>query len=140
MVESRLEKRISNIGLRLTEQRRVIARSICEAKDHPDVSEIHRRALEMDPRISIATVYRTLRLFEEAGVLDKHEFDNRRPRYEEATEDHHDHLIDVNTGRIIEFQSEKIEALQEKIAEENGLRLIGHRMELYVRPIKSQNK
>ena len=133
MLETRLEKGCSNKGLRLTDQRRVVAHVLSEADDHPDVDEIHRRALEFDAKISIATVYRTLRLFEEFGLLEKHEFENTRTRYEEVTDEHHDHMIDVKTGKIIEFQSEEIEVLQEKIAQENGMRLIGHRMELYVR-------
>ena len=133
MLETQLEKGCSNKGLRLTDQRRVVAQVLSEADDHPDVDEIHRRALEFDAKISIATVYRTLRLFEEFGLLEKHEFENTRTRYEEVTDEHHDHMINVKTGKIIEFQSEEIEALQEKIAKENGMRLIGHRMELYVR-------
>lgn len=133
MLETRLEKGCSNKGLRLTDQRRVVAQVLSEADDHPDVDEIHRRALEFDAKISIATVYRTLRLFEEFGLLEKHEFENTRTRYEEVTDEHHDHMINVKTGKIIEFQSEEIEVLQEKIAQENGMRLIGHRMELYVR-------
>ncbi|MBM08077.1 MAG: transcriptional repressor [Magnetovibrio sp.] len=136
-MESRLEKRVSNTGLRLTAQRRIIARAICLIEDHPSVDEIHRKALETNPNISIATVYRTLRLFEELGLLDKHEFNQSRARYEEATENHHDHLIDIETGKTIEFHDKEIEALQKEIANENGLRLIGHRMELYVRPLGS---
>ena len=133
MFETRLEKGCSNKGLRLTDQRRVVAQVLSEADDHPDVDEIHRRALEFDAKISIATVYRTLLLFEEFGLSEKHEFENTRTRYEEVTDEHHYHMIDVKTGKNIEFQSEEIEALQEKIAKENGMRLIGHRMELYVR-------
>ena len=133
MLETRLEKGCSNKGLRLTDQRRVVAQVLSEADDHPDVDEIHRRALEFDAKISIATVYRTLRLFEEFGLSEKHEIGNTRTRYEEVTDEHHDHMIDVKTGKIIEFQSEEIEVLQEKIAQENGMGLSGHRMELYVR-------
>ena len=133
MSGTRLEKLCSEKGLRLTEQRRVIARVLSEADDHPDVDQIHSRALEFDARISIATVYRTLRLLEEFGLLEKHEFENTRSCYEEVTDEHHDHMIDVKTGEIIEFKSEEIEALQEKIAQENGMRLVGHRMELYIR-------
>ena len=133
MSETRLEKGCSDKGLRLTDQRRVVARVLSEADNHPDVDEIHRRALECDARISIATVYRTLRLFEEFGLLENHDFENTRSHYEEGTDEGHDHMIDVKTGKIIEFQSEEIEALQAKIAQENGMRLIGHRMELYVR-------
>ncbi len=133
MSGTRLEKGCSDKGLRLTDQRRVVARVLSEADDHPDVDEIHRRALECDARISIATVYRTLRLFEEFGLLENHDFENTRSHYEEGTDEDHDHMIDVKTGKIIEFQSEEIEALQAKIAQENGMRLIGRRMELYVR-------
>ena len=133
MSGTRLEKGCSDKGLRLTDQRRVVARVLSEANDHPDIDEIHCRTLEFDARISIATVYRILRLFGGFGLLEKHEFENTRTRYEEVTDEHHDHMIDVKTGKIIEFQSEEIEALQEKVAQENGMRLIGHRMELYVR-------
>ena len=137
MLKTALEKCISDKNLRLTAQRQVVARVLSNAKGHPDVNEIHRRALELDAGISIATVYRTLRLFEETGILEKHEFGSARPRYEETTEEHHDHLIDVNTGDIIEFQNQEIEALQEQIAHENGMRLIGHKMELYVRSLNA---
>ena len=133
MLGTRLEKGCSNKGLRLTDQRRVVAQVLSEADDHPDVDEIHRRALERDARISIATVYRTLRLFGEFGLLENHDFEYTRSRYVEGTDEDHDHMIDVKTGKIIEFQSEEIEALQAKIAQENGMRLIGRRMELYVR-------
>lgn len=118
-------------GLRITEQRRVIARVISDADDHPDVEELYRRASAIDPKISIATVYRTVRLFEEAGVLDRHDFGDGRARYEAAPESHHDHLIDVETGRVIEFVDPELEALQKVIAERLGYRLVDHRMELY---------
>src|SRR5512134_1714378 len=118
-------------GLRITEQRRVIARVLSEARDHPDVEELHRRASAVDPGISIATVYRTVRLFEEAGILERHDFGDGRARYEAAAETHHDHLIDVETGRVIEFVDPELEALQRKIAEKLGFRLVDHRMELY---------
>ncbi len=117
-------------GLRMTDQRRVLARVIGAAEDHPDVEELYGRAVKVDPKISLATVYRTLRLFEEAGILEKHEFGDGRARYEDAERDHHDHLIDVNTGQVIEFVDPEIEALQEKIAARLGYRLIGHRLEL----------
>jgi len=123
-------------GLRLTDQRRTIARVLEAADDHPDVEELHRRAAKVDPRISIATVYRTVKLFEETGILEKHEFGDGRARYEAADRDHHDHLIDMNTGDVIEFVDAEIEALQEKIAERLGYRLMGHRLELYGVPLK----
>lgn len=118
-------------GLRITEQRRVIARVLSEAVDHPDVEALHARAAAIDPRISIATVYRTVRLFEEAGILERHEFGDGRSRYEAASDAHHDHLIDVETGRVIEFVDPELEALQRAIAEKLGFRLVDHRMELY---------
>jgi Fur family transcriptional regulator, ferric uptake regulator len=118
-------------GLRITEQRRVIARVLSESEDHPDVEALHARASAVDPGISIATVYRTVRLFEEAGILERHDFGDGRARYEAAPEAHHDHLIDVETGRVIEFVDSELEALQKKIAERLGFRLVDHRMELY---------
>ena len=123
-------------GLRLTEQRRTIAQVLEDATDHPDVEELYARASARDPRISIATVYRTVKLFEEAGILEKLEFGDGRARYEDAERDHHDHLIDMHSGEVIEFVDPEIEALQEKIAEKLGYRLKGHRMELYGVPIK----
>jgi Fur family ferric uptake transcriptional regulator len=118
-------------GMRMTDQRRVIARVLGEATDHPDVEEVYRRSTAIDPRISIATVYRTVRLFEEAGILDRHDFRDGRSRYEPATDDHHDHLIDLDSGQVIEFQDPEIEELQRRIAEKLGYDLIDHRMELY---------
>jgi Fur family transcriptional regulator, ferric uptake regulator len=118
-------------GLRITEQRRVIARVLSEADDHPDVEALHARASAIDSGISIATVYRTVRLFEEAGILDRHDFGDGRSRYEAAPEAHHDHLIDVETGRVIEFVDPELESLQKQIAEKLGFRLVDHRMELY---------
>ena len=118
-------------GLRITDQRRVIARVLSEAEDHPDVEKLHQRAVAIDPRISIATVYRTVRLFEEAGILDRHDFGDGRARYEAAPEAHHDHLIDVESGTVIEFVDPELEALQRQIAERLGYRLVDHRMELY---------
>lgn len=123
-------------GLRMTEQRKVVARVIGESEDHPDVEELYARAAKLDPRISIATVYRTVKLFEEAGILDRLEFGDGRARYEDAERDHHDHLIDVNSGEVIEFVDPEIEALQEKIAERLGYRLVGHRLELLGVPVK----
>lgn len=123
-------------GLRMTEQRRVIAAVLQDSQDHPDVEELYTRASAIDPRISIATVYRTVKLFEEAGILEKHEFGDGRARYESADRDHHDHLIDMNSGQVIEFCDPEIEALQEKIAEKLGYKLKGHRLELYGVPIR----
>ena len=130
-VSDRIEKLCIEKGMRMTEQRRVIARVLSTAADHPDVEELHRRAHAVDPHISIATVYRTVRLFEEAGILDRHDFGDGRSRYEPAPETHHDHLINVETGRVIEFVDPELEALQRKIAEKLGFRLVDHRMELY---------
>jgi len=118
-------------GLRITDQRRVIARVLSESEDHPDVDKLHERAAAIDPRISIATVYRTVRLFEEAGILDRHDFGDGRARYEAAPEAHHDHMIDVETGRVIEFVDPELEDLQRRIAAKLGFRLVDHRMELY---------
>ena len=118
-------------GLRITDQRRVIARVLSEADDHPDVERLHERSAAIDPGISIATVYRTVRLFEEAGILERHDFGDGRARYEAAPEAHHDHLIDVETGNVIEFVDPELEQLQRQIAEKLGFRLVDHRMELY---------
>ena len=118
----------------MTDQRRVIARVLSAAHDHPDVEELYLRASKIDDKISIATVYRTVRLFEEAGILERHDFGDGRARYEEVREDHHDHLIDVQTGRVIEFRNEEIEALQRKVAAELGYKLVDHRLELYAVP------
>jgi Fur family transcriptional regulator, ferric uptake regulator len=118
-------------GLRITEQRRVIARVLSDSEDHPDVEKLHERAVAMDPNISIATVYRTVRLFEEAGILERHDFGDGRARYEPAPEAHHDHLIDVETRKVIEFVDPELEQLQRQIAEKLGYRLVDHRMELY---------
>ena len=132
-----LEALCAERGLRITEQRRVIARVLSESEDHPDVEKLHERAMREDPRISIATVYRTVRLFEEAGILDRHDFGDGRARYEESPNEHHDHLIDVQSGRVIEFTSTEIEALQREIARRFGYRLVGHRLELYGVPLTS---
>lgn len=118
-------------GLRITEQRRVIAKVLSDSTDHPDVEKLHERATAIDPGISIATVYRTVRLFEEAGILDRHDFGDGRARYEAAPEAHHDHMIDVETGTVIEFVDPELEALQRQIAEKLGFRLVDHRMELF---------
>jgi Fur family ferric uptake transcriptional regulator len=118
-------------GLRITEQRRVIARVLSDARDHPDVEELHRRASAVDRGISIATVYRTVRLFEEAGILERHDFRNGRSRYEPTPDEHHDHLIDIDSGDVIEFHDPELESLQAQIAERLGYRLVDHRLELY---------
>ena len=130
-MSDRIEKLCLEKNMRMTEQRRVIARVLSQATDHPDVEELHRRAHAVDPHISIATVYRTVRLFEEAGILDRHDFGDGRARYEPAPEAHHDHLIDVETGKVIEFVDPELEQLQKQIAERLGFRLVDHRMELY---------
>ena len=127
-------------GLRLTEQRRTIAAVLEEADDHPDVEELYARASAADPRISLATVYRTVKLFEEAGILEKLEFGDGRARYEDAEREHHDHLIDIQSGEVIEFVDEEIEALQERIADKLGFELRGHRLELYGVPKKPRDK
>src|SRR5712671_96310 len=127
---NRIEKACLEKGLRMTEQRRVIARVVAEAYDHPDAEELYRRAAAVDPKISIATVYRTVKLFEEAGILERHDFRDGRSRYEEVTA-HHDHLIDVSTGHVLEFRNEEIEKLQRIIADELGFDLVDHRLELY---------
>jgi Fur family ferric uptake transcriptional regulator len=131
----RIEKLCADRGMRMTEQRRVIARVLSAAEDHPDVEELYRRASAVDPHISIATVYRTVRLFEEAGVVEKHDFGDGRSRYEEAGDDHHDHLIDARTGEVIEFYDAEIERLKTEIAKRLGFDLIGHKLELYGKPI-----
>ncbi len=138
MIQSILE-RCEAHGLRMTEQRRVIARVLEDAEDHPDVEELHRRTAAIDPGISIATVYRTVKLLEETGILEKHEFGDGRARYEPADREHHDHLIDMNSGDVIEFVDAEIEALQEKIARRLGYRLKGHRLELYGVPLSKSD-
>ncbi|MBN9144838.1 MULTISPECIES: Fur family transcriptional regulator [Novosphingobium] len=127
-------------GLRITEQRRVIAKVLSESDDHPDVDQLHARATAVDPGISIATVYRTVRLFEEAGILDRHDFGDGRARYEAAPEAHHDHLIDVETGHVIEFVDPELEALQRQIAERLGYRLVDHRLELFGVKLERETK
>lgn len=130
---SRLERLCQDKGLKMTEQRRVIARVLSDATDHPDVEQLYRRVTEVDPKISIATVYRTVRLLEEANILERHDFRMGRARYEEIPEHHHDHLIDVHSGEVIEFHNEEIEKLQHRVAEELGFELVDHRLELYGR-------
>ena len=132
----RIENLCSEKGMRMTDQRRVVARVLSDSHDHPDVEELYRRSHAMDPHISIATVYRTVRLFEEAGIISRHDFRDGRSRYEEAPETHHDHLIDMKTGRVIEFVDQDIEALQEAIARRLGYKLVDHRLELYGLPME----
>ena len=129
-------QRCTQSGLRMTEQRRTVAQVLETSQDHPDVEELYARASKLDPRISIATVYRSVKLFEESGILEKLEFGDGRARYEDADRDHHDHLIDMQSGKVIEFIDPDIEALQEKIAQRLGYRLKGHRLELYGVPTK----
>src|SRR4029450_5330418 len=138
--ESRLERVCSEKGMRMTGQRRTIAKVLSEADDHPDVEEVYRRASSRDPRISLSTVYRTVRLFEGAGILERHDFGDGRARYEPAGLGHHDHLINVKTGEVIEFSNEQIEKLQESVARDLGFRLIGHRLELFGMPLKNGKK
>ena len=134
---SRIEQACVDKGLKMTEQRRVVARVLSDAADHPDVEEVYRRASLIDARISLATVYRTLRLFEDSAIIQSHDFGGGRARYEAAEGDeHHDHLIDVDTGEVVEFYDEELEALQERIAHRLGFRLVDHRMELYGKPLK----
>ncbi len=137
---SRIENLCIDRGLKLTEQRRTIARVLSEADDHPDVDQVYRRATRLDSRISIATVYRTVRLLEEANILEKHDFGDGRARYEEVQDDHHDHLIDVKSGKVIEFFNKEIEALKKRIAHELGYELIDHRLELFAKPISSPDE
>lgn len=132
----RLEQLCAEKGLRMTEQRRIIARVLSAADDHPDAEELHRRANELDNSISLATVYRTVKLFEESGIIERHEFRDGRARFEEVPEEHHDHLIDVRNGDVVEFHSEEIEKLQVEIAERLGYKLVDHRLELYGVPLK----
>lgn len=123
-------------GMRMTEQRRVIARVLSGAHDHPDVEELYRRAVAIDDKISISTVYRTVKMLEDAGIISRHDFGDGRARYEQASDEHHDHLIDLRTGRVIEFQSAEIERLQEEMARRLGFKLVGHRLELYAVPLE----
>ena len=128
----------SKLGLKMTEQRKIIVRVLSESKDHPDVELVFKRASKVDKNIGIATVYRTIRLFEENKIIEKHEFKDGRFRYEEVPDEHHDHLIDVRTGKVIEFQNDAIEKLQKIVAEELGYKLVDHRLELYGIPIKKK--
>ena len=135
-MSSVIENKCIKKGIRLTDQRKLVATAMSESNDHPDVDELHKRVNKVDPKISIATVYRTVKLFEEAGVISKHDFKGNKARYEGASQDHHDHLIDVNTGEIIEFVDQDIEQLQKKVAEKLGYNLVDHRLELYGAKIK----
>ena len=137
-MKSTINERCEEKGLRMTEQRRIIARILDEAEDHPDVEDLYARAAAVDPRISIATVYRTVKLFEEAGILERREFGDGRARWESAERDHHDHLIDLTSGEVIEFVDAEIEQLQERIAAKLGYRLKGHRLELYGVPLRRE--
>ena len=135
-MNSDIEKKCVEKGVRLTEQRKLIAKIMSEANNHPDVDELHKRVNKLDIKISIATVYRTVKLFEEAGIVAKHDFKGTKARYEQTTQEHHDHLIDINTGEITEFVNEDIEKLQKQVAEKLGYKLVDHRLELYGSKIK----
>jgi Fur family ferric uptake transcriptional regulator len=135
-----LEEQCVQKGMRMTDQRRVIAQVIEQAVDHPDVEELYRRASTIDERISLSTVYRTVNLFEEAGLVTKHDFKDGRARFELIPDEHHDHLIDIRSGKVIEFRNEEIEAIQEVIAKRLGYRLVDHRLELYAVPLKTEDK
>jgi Fur family ferric uptake transcriptional regulator len=136
---SAIEQACAAKGMRMTEQRRVIARVLGASQDHPDVEELYRRASAIDDKISISTVYRTVKLFEDAGIIERHDFREGRSRYEQVPDEHHDHLIDVNSGTVIEFRSEEIERLQEEIARRHGFKLVGHRLELYAVRLKDKS-
>ena len=133
---SDIENKCISKNVRLTDQRKLVAKIMSESTDHPDVDELHKRVSKLDSKISIATVYRTVKLFEEAGIISKHDFKGNKARYEQATHEHHDHLIDINTGEIIEFVNDDIEKLQTKVAEKLGYKLVDHRLELYGSKIK----
>ena len=135
-MNSNIENKCIQKGVRLTDQRKLVAKVMSTSEDHPDVDELHKRINKLDPKISIATVYRTVKLFEEVGIVAKHDFKGNKARYEQTTQDHHDHLIDINTGEITEFVNEDIEKLQKEIAEKLGYKLVDHRLELYGSKIK----
>jgi Fur family ferric uptake transcriptional regulator len=137
---SDIEALCASKGMRMTEQRRIIARVLAESDDHPDVEELYRRCAKVDDRISISTVYRTVKLFEDAGIIARHDFRDGRARYEQSPESHHDHLIDLRSGEVIEFQSEEIERLQREVARRLGYRLVDHRLELYAVPLDNGKK
>ena len=137
---SKIEDKCKQRGVRLTDQRRLIAKVMSQSSDHPDVDELHKRISKIDEKVSIATVYRTVKLFEESGIIEKHDFKGGKARYEQSPDIHHDHLIDVNTGEIVEFVDEEIEKLQNKVAEKLGYTLVDHRLELYgIKTKKNQN-
>ena len=131
-----IESKCKQKGVRLTDQRKLIAKVMSETENHPDIDELHRKVNKLDSKISIATIYRTVKLFEEAGIISKHDFKGNKARYEQATEEHHDHLIDINSGEITEFVNEEIEKLQEQVAKKLGYKLVDHRLELYGSKIK----
>ena len=133
---SKIEEKCTTKGVRLTDQRKIIAEVMSNSNDHPDVDELHKRVNEIDKKISIATVYRTVKLFEESGIVEKHDFKSGKARYEESPEEHHDHLIDINSGEIIEFVDKEIEILQNKVAKKLGYKLVDHKLELYGSKIK----
>ena len=135
-----IENRCAAAGLRMTEQRRVISRVLAEAMDHPDVEELYRRCIAVDDKISISTVYRTVKLFEDAGIIERHDFREGRARYEQVPESHHDHLINLRDGKVIEFTSEEIEKLQTEIARKLGYKLVDHRLELYCVPLDEKTR
>jgi Fur family ferric uptake transcriptional regulator len=135
-----IEQACIQSGMRMTEQRRVIARVLGSSRDHPDVEELYRRAVAIDDKISMSTVYRTVRLFEDAGIIERHDFRDGRSRYEQVPGEHHDHLINLRSGKVIEFRSEEIELLQEEIARRLGYRLVDHRLELYALPLDDEKK
>ena len=137
---SDIEALCASKGMRMTEQRRTIARVLAQSDDHPDVEELYRRCAKVDDRISISTVYRTVKLFEDAGIIERHDFRDGRARYEQSPESHHDHLIDLRSGDVIEFQSEEIERLQREVARRLGYRLVDHRLELYAVPLDDGKK
>ena len=135
-MSSSIEDKCLKKGVRLTEQRKLVAKAMSDSDDHPDVDELHKRVSKLDSKVSIATVYRTVKLFEEAGIVSKHDFKGNKARYEEVPKEHHDHLIDINTGEIVEFVDQDIEILQKKVAEKLGYKLVDHRLELYGSKIK----
>ena len=140
ITKTNIESLCASKGMRMTEQRRVIARVLADSADHPDVEELYRRCAEVDKNISISTVYRTVKLFEDAGIIERHDFRDGRARYEQMPESHHDHLINLRTGEVIEFSSEEIEELQAKVARRLGYRLVDHRLELYAVPLDEKSK
>jgi len=137
-MSNKIEEKCIKNGVRLTDQRKLVAKIMSESDDHPDVDELHKRVSKVDSKISIATVYRTVKLFEESGIVAKHDFKGNKARYEQAPQEHHDHLIDINTGEIVEFVNEDIEKLQKQVAEKLGYKLVDHRLELYGSKIKNK--